>query len=377
MKARRVLLYVQHLLGIGHLARTNHIAMALKAAGFGVTIVMGGTPVAGFPNAGIDVVQLPPVKAGGDGFASLVDTKGKAIDENFRMERTRQLLSAFQQIAPDILMIEAFPFGRRAMRFELIPLLEHAATMRQRPLIVCSIRDILQENLKPGRAEETVETIERYFDLVLVHGDPAFAGLSASFALAGAIAKEIRHTGLVAGPPPEPSPEQFDIVISAGGGAAGLPLIRAAAAMSGNMKAGLRCCLITGPNLQHPEVEALLTQPADGLKVFSFRPDFPALLAAAKLSISQAGYNTVCDILQARCRSLLIPFAAGGETEQSVRAARLAQLGLAAVLSENDVSPQTLERAASQLLAGPPPPPTTLDLEGARHTAEILRARLL
>ncbi len=59
------------------------------------------------------------------------------------------------------------------------------------------------------------------------------------------------------------------------------------------------------------------------------------MLKGAELSISQAGYNTVCDILQAQCRSILVPFTAGGETEQSVRAARLEALGLAIALPEN------------------------------------------
>ena len=40
----------------------------------------------------------------------------------------------------------------------------------------------------------------------------------------------------------------------------------------------------------------------------------------AGLSISQSGYNTVCDVLQAGCRAIYVPFAAGGETEQTVRA---------------------------------------------------------
>ena len=45
----RVFFYVQHLLGIGHLARASRVADALVADGFDVTIVTGGTPVAGFP----------------------------------------------------------------------------------------------------------------------------------------------------------------------------------------------------------------------------------------------------------------------------------------------------------------------------------------
>ena len=76
-----------------------------------------------------------------------------------------------------------------------------------------------------------------------------------------------------------------------------------------------------------------------------FRADFPALLARADVSVSHAGYNTVCDILRAGPRSVLVPFAAGGETEQTERAARLAARGCALVLAEQDLTPERLAAA--------------------------------
>ena len=51
-----------------------------------------------------------------------------------------------------------------------------------------------------------------------------------------------------------------------------------------------------------------------------FRKDLAGLMASARVSVSQAGYNTVCDMLVAGCQSVLVPYASGGETEQSLRA---------------------------------------------------------
>ena len=59
--------------------------------------------------------------------------------------------------------------------------------MTPRPALVTSVRDILQERIKPGRDAETVEILNRHFDLVMVHGDPAFATLGDTFPLAAAI----------------------------------------------------------------------------------------------------------------------------------------------------------------------------------------------
>ena len=372
----RVFFYVQHLLGIGHLVRTNRIAAALVEAGLDVTLVMGGLPVEGLVQPGCRRLQLPAVKAGAAGFSALEDEEGRPVDAAFKTRRTAMLLDAFRSCQADVLLIEAFPFGRRAMRFELLPLLELANALPRRPLIATSVRDILQETTKPGRAEETLETIERYFDLVLVHGDPGFAQLDETFPLAAAITKEVLYTGLVAGPPPAPAPLTFDILISAGGGAAGLPLIRAAAEMMARPGNTYRCGMITGPNLPRAEIDSLLARRTRGLEIFAFRPDLPDLLGGCSLSISQAGYNTVCDVLRAGCRSLLVPFAAGGETEQSVRAQRLAAMGLAAVLPEASVSADQLQSRVQVLLAQPAPQTSRLDLDGARRTAELLLARL-
>ena len=134
--------------------------------------------------------------------------------------------------------------------------------------------------------------------------------------------------------------------------------------------------MITGPNLPERDFNALSAQAPGNVSVVRFRQDFPSLLKAAQLSISQAGYNTVCDILRAQCRSILVPFAAGGETEQSVRAARLEALGLAITLPENGLNAGILGNALEAALAQPKPSSHRLDLDGAERTAGVLGSLL-
>jgi len=375
MKRLRAFFYVQHLLGIGHLARASRIAAALVDDGFDVTIVTGGAPVAGFPGPGVKSVTLPPVTSGDEGFSGLVDLQGKPIDDDFKKRRSEMLLQAFRDCRPDIVIIEAFPFGRRQMRFELLPLIEAIDATSPRPLVATSVRDILQERVKPGRNEETVDLINRHFDLVMIHGDPAFATIDKTFPLAGAIRAEVTYTGLVAAPPPPAASERFDVLVSVGGGAAGKYLVSSAIAAARNANNGWKWCLITGPNLPKDELDAIARDATPGLSIFRFREDFASLLTGARLSVSQAGYNTVCDVLRAGCRSLLVPFAAGGETEQTVRALMLEELGLATVLMEKDLTPEGLAQAIERALVAPMPSAHRLDLEGAHHSAQILRER--
>lgn len=368
----RVLFYVQHLLGIGHIARASRVANAMQRDGFDVTLVTGGLPVPGFPAEGLKHVALPPIAVGDSGFSGLVDINGKAVDDSFKQLRTTLLLNTFEEVKPDIVIIEAFPFGRRQVRFELLPLLQAIEQSRPRPLLMTSLRDILQERNKPGRDEETIELVKKHFDTILVHGDPNFVKLEDTFPLAHEISARVVYTGLVAPePPPEPT-EQYDVVVSAGGGAVGAELIKSALEASNIVDDVNSWCLITGPNMPQADFDAISAQASDKVSVFRFRKDFPSLLSAAKLSVSQAGYNTVCDILQAKCRSLLIPFAVGGETEQGARAERLAKLQLAHVLQEDQISGPAMADAIRQALALPSPDSQTLDLNGAQGTAAIL-----
>ena len=369
---KRVMFYVQHLLGIGHVVRSTRIARALAADGFEVSLVCGGPPVAGVDSGAAQLVQLPPVTAGAGGFSELVDASGALLTEAGKVARCAALLAQFEAIQPDVLLIEAFPFGRRQMRFELVPLLERAVAARPRPLIACSVRDILQQERRPGRAENYAELVERYFDLVLVHGDPALADFGASYPLAHRIAGKIRYTGLVGPGVTAAAGEQHDVIVSAGGGAVGEGVLRAAlAAKPLSRLKNARWLVVTGPNLS-PELAAQVQGLDDpGVTLARFLPDLPARLRGAKLSISQAGYNTVADILAARCAVVLVPYAAGGETEQTQRAGLMQARGLARVVVEAGLTGAAMARAMDEAL-DLPGQEAAVDLAGAQRVGEIL-----
>ena len=64
------------------------------------------------------------------------------------------------------------------------------------------------------------------------------------------------------------------------------------------------------------------------------RDDFSLRLRNCLVSVSQAGYNTVMETLQAGARGA-VPFAAGSEEEQTIRAQLLAERGLVHVVEES------------------------------------------
>ena len=63
------------------------------------------------------------------------------------------------------------------------------------------------------------------------------------------------------------------------------------------------------------------------------------MLRRCRVSVSQAGYNTVLDILAARAAAVVVPFAAERETEQTLRAGWLAERGVVELVAEAQLSP--------------------------------------
>lgn len=368
------MVYVQHLLGIGHQMRAAAIVRAMQADDLDVVCVSGGE-AGGMPDlGGARLVQLPSARAADAGFSQFLDSTGRPIDDAWRARRKAALLAAFREIAPDRLLVESFPFARWQFRFELLPLLEAA---RERGVATaCSVRDILVEKKKPGRQEEIVKVLRKYFDAVLVHGDEGLVPFGATFGAAGEIADLIRYTGYVAPSAPDPSPEgpgKGEVVVAAGGGAVGGALLRAAVGarpMTGVAQAPWR--LITGPNLS-PRERAELPE-TEGITVETLRADYRDVLARADLSVSQAGYNTVMDILVTGVRAVLVPFSAEGETEQALRARLLADRGRVTLVDEATLTAETLAAGIDAALATPTNALGDLALDGAGETTRAVRA---
>jgi predicted glycosyltransferase len=370
-----VLFHVQHLLGIGHLKRAEILAQAMAQEGLDVTVAYGGVPVAEVPFRAVKVAPLPPATIANEDFSTLLDESGKPIGEAWRGARRDALLALKRETDPDVVLIELFPFGRRQFAFELIPLLDEIHAERNRARVVTSVRDVLVASSKPGRDAERVEIVRRYFDAVLVHGDPALIPFGATFRAAEEIADLIHHTGYVVAQRVESASDAGldEVIVSAGGGAVGGPLLRAAvSARALTPLAGKVWRLLTGPNLPEPEFQALTASTDDRTVVERFRPDFPELLRNAALSISQAGYNTTMDILATGARAVVIPYETRGETEQRLRAEILAAKGVVTLLRAAELSPERLAASIKDALAKPPIR-ADVDLSGAAETASFVR----
>jgi predicted glycosyltransferase len=370
----RALIHVHHLLGTGHAVRAAAIGRALATRGVEVTLATGNTLPPTLDVRGLSVVALPPARAADTQFSGLVTPDGRPVDDAWRMRRRERVLALLAGARPDVLLTETFPFGRRSLAFELLPLVE--AARARRILVAASVRDILVGKDDPAKERWMAETARAHYDLVLVHSDPAIVRLEASFPFAADVADLLRYTGYVHEPradAPPPGVGVDEVVVSCGGGPVGTRLLEAAL---GARKLSRRARdatwrLLVGHGHDDGLLSGLAGRAGEGFVVEPARPDFPRLLAHARLSVSQAGYNTVLDVLAAGCPAVLVPFAEGKETEQTVRARLVAQAGHAVALPEVDLEPASLAAACDVALALGPAP-LAVRTGGAAASAEIL-----
>jgi predicted glycosyltransferase len=365
----RVLFWVQHLLGTGHLSRALTIARALAGRGLEVTVASGGPPLAWLPADAIDLVQLPAIRSRDVAFSALVDDAGRPLDGPFWQARRQTLLALFDLLRPAVLITEMFPFGRRAFSEELLPLLERAAgagTWR-----LASVRDVLVEKPEASRYAWMRDTAIRHYDRVLVHTDPSVIPFSLTFPFTAALGERLISTGYLA---PDPAPADpaagaGEILVSAGGSGVGTALLEAAIEARALVRSTRASWRLIGASQTGPRAPL-----PPGIILDRPRPDFRSLLANSLLSISQAGYNTVVEALACRKRMILVPFESASETEQRTRAGRLAELGLAEVIWETQLSASRLALMVDATLMSTRTRLPAVDLAGAQRTAGLVAA---
>jgi predicted glycosyltransferase len=390
----RILIAVTHLLGIGHLVRARQLAQALAAAGHEVTLASGGTPD-GKEAVDYRFVQLPPVRTEGTDFRNLLDESGDAATAERLAARREQLVALAAELSPDIVVTEHFPFGRRQLAGEFLALIAAVKATNPRALVLSSIRDVLVAPQRADRLAEVAERVSTLFDGVLVHGDPRVLPLEASWPVTPEVAGKLLYTGYLAQSSSRaqrsdpgvdaPSPSGLlrcarndgnaDILVSGGGSAAALPLFEATLAAA-RLLPQRSFHLLIGQSVAEADFARLRQSAPDNASVERARPDFSALLAGCALSVSQAGYNTVLDLLQAGRPALLAPFDAGNETEQTLRAAALERAGLARVVNLGEGAQALATAVEARVVDGAVPPTMDVDIGGAAATVAAV-ARLL
>ncbi|MEO1066055.1 MAG: glycosyltransferase [Pseudomonadota bacterium] len=384
----KLFILVTHLHGTGHFVRMAEIARRFVERGHTVTLVTGGFPL---PHIALDrrieLTQLPPVGSFGLDFSKL-DTGIGVADGTYLEARARLVSRLFEEHQPDCLITELFPFGRRTLAREFSAVLETARTSPWRPLVLCSVRDVLEPPRTVRKAEFARRMVADFYDGILVHGDRDFISLDESWPGVEDLPVSLHYTGYVADhgsnlvrgdDPVATSGHRDTILVSAGGGPLGTRLFDTALDLCvSGYRADRTWRFLVGGGDRETQIERLRVRARDCANVVieAVRADYTALLANAHLVIQRAGYNSFLDFVRFLRPTVLCPYDDGGEREQTLRAEAAAKMFLTPMLPSEQLTVDALGLACEDALAIPAKEITRLTLKGGDRTVQIIEDML-
>jgi predicted glycosyltransferase len=373
---KKVMFYCQHILGMGHLIRSVEIVRGL-IPDFQICFINGGEVIEEFEfPPEIEVINIPAIKTDSE-FTELTPVDDSLTMSELENIRTKILLDTCDRFQPDILIIELFPFGRRRFSFELIPLMEKAKAMGTK--IVSSVRDIVVTKQNQQRHEEKVcRLINKYFDMLLIHGDPNFVKLNLSFSRVNDLTCPVHYTGYVVQPLPQPQPiaNKPIILVSVGGGRFGHDLLECVAHTAPMLKDKIPHHLQVFTGAFSPDEVLVklqqITRNLDNITIERYTPNFLNYMQQADLSIGMSGYNTTMNILSTGVKAMMMAFQGNNDKEQETRLKKLDNLGRVKMIQPEDLNP---EKFAEQIISYLQQDKTelSLNLDGVNNTREYIK----
>lgn len=380
----RVAMYSHDTFGLGHLTRTLRLARAVvETIPDASVMVLTGSPWAdrvALP-AGVECVQLPSVqKRGADDYVS---RDPEVPFRRLRMMRTMMLHDTVLLFRPHVLFVDNVPLG---MKGELVRTLEAVRHRLPGTRIHLNLRDVLDDPavVRAQWDENGVdEVLDRVYDEIHVFGEAAVYDAVDAYQLP---AEKTRFLGYIApygdvesrpAAPPPGVGQAHRVLVTTGGGEDGVEILRSALALQEGLgpDSPFRFDLVLGPFVPQESRDLLLrSRGTNGVRLHDWVEHLSGWMSGYDAVVSMGGYNTLCEVLAAARRSVVVPRVTP-RREQEIRAVAFESRGLVRRLPFAELSPDSLERVLRGCLAEEPslPSPRVPSLEGLRRFKDRLR----
>ena len=361
----RLLVYSHDTFGLGNIRRMLAICKYVKASikDLSILIVSGSPMLQSFRvEPGIDYIKLPCLKRTECGELG-VRFLGLEVSEIVRLRR-ELILSTVMGYHPDVIFVDKKPDG---LAGELDPSLRHIKCSLSNTRIHLVLRDILDSprvTVEDWTHHGYFNILRWYYDDILVLGDQRIFDVSEQYQFPWGLREKVHHYGYVQREVPQCSRREFRrdlgvedteslVLVTTGGGEDGYDILAASLGATRNLakRLAVKTLLITGPELSADKSRVIrqIARSRGDLQVIEFTDDLMSYMHAADVVVSMGGYNTICELLTLRKRSIVIPRVKPVE-EQRIRAERLAGLGAFRVILPNELTPQLLENALEEEL---------------------------
>ena len=356
---KRVLIYSHDTFGLGHLRRCRAIAHSLVGEDSSVSVlILSGSPIIGSFDfrSRVDFVRIP-------GVIKLRNGEYVSLNLHIDIEETLAMRSSIIRhtadiFDPDLFIVDKEPLGLRGEVRGALDLLGGRGT----PLIL-GLRDVMDdpEALEnEWERKNAIPALSDYYNEIWVYGLPQICDPLAGLELPAGVRRRMVYTGYLRRNAPEPLPtseamalhgDDF-LLVTTGGGGDGESLIDwVLSAYERDGSSLLPALIVFGPFMV-PDLQAAFAARAARLpqvRTLTFDARLEVLMAQAAGVVSMGGYNTFCEILSFDKRALIVPRTAP-RLEQYIRTQRAAELGLVAMLSEeNGRDPAVIVAALRQL----------------------------
>lgn len=382
-----VYLLSQHNLGVGHLSRTSLLAGEIaKIPGVEVIHISCGPPTGiVLSQPAVSLIELPPLIVKSLSTTDLVPVEGGKNREEVEQARVGAIKHLLEAHHPAMFITEFFPFSPHRLDGTVMPILRFLKQNFPECAIVCSSRDIPVchgERLPAEKVAFIRSTLDIYYDLLLVHSDPAVLELrhipklkalrtSCPIIYTGYICERRGGTGR-----PFASEGGRRVLVTIGGGRDGHGLIECAINAAFRRK---ECSfdIVCGPFMEEDIVEAMARKAArlPNVRLRSHVRNLKEAISDYDLVICKGGYNTLMETIVRRRRCISVP--RKGSYEQGKRVKIFSAKGLLVAHPETGLTAKRLCRLIDDAFAREHQVYFPINMEGLGRTVSVLQDMLL
>jgi predicted glycosyltransferase len=383
----RLLVYSHDAFGLGNIRRMLAICESLLQTipDLSILLLSGSPMMQGFRiPKNLDYIKLPCLNRGTTG---KIATKflGMDADETVRL-RSKLIRSAAMSFKPDIVLVDKKPYG---IQNELMPMLNYLKAVQPETKLVLLLRDILdapEVTIAEWQQCGFEQTVEEFYDRLLIVGTPEVFDFCKAYQLPPNIAYKARYCGYLGRPPGYRSVAEVHrelglaagdrlVVVTPGGGEDGYPMVNA---FLQGLPTEFKSLVICGPEMPKSQTQALYKAAADlpTVTMREFSDDLMSYLATAHVVVSMGGYNTICEVLSAGKRAVVIPRVKPSQ-EQILRTTCMEKFGFLSVIEPDQLTPEKLSHAIQSQLERITEPLPAIDLNGlpriTHHLSSLIK----
>jgi predicted glycosyltransferase len=380
---KRVLLYSQDGLGLGHLRRSSNIGHEILSRDPECNgLILADSPASSYvpQRPGLEVLKLPTIVKTGRASARTSSWHSWALHLDIRQVlrlRASVMLDALRTFAPDVFLIDHMPLGALG---ELKQVLDHALALARPPRLLLGLRDVLEDPavIREAWSEMGVYDYLHHFETVLIYGRREIFDAAAAYDLERHV-RRIEYCNYVSPPgsrdPLVEAPARPYLLMTGGGGHDAFPLAAAFLDAQPIMqkRLGIQSVLLAGPTMPPVQRKALLARANGSTKIVNGQEGADGWVRRAAAVITMGGYNSMCEVLQWQKKALIVP-RDGPSEEQITRAQLFERKGLVKTLEPAALTPERLVEDVESLMAekGIPDQANIPPLDGASRAAEVV-----